>query len=42
MDRSLNYALSLFGALPDRDKEQIIALMLSFLSLQEPSSAQTE
>lgn len=42
MDRTNNYALSLFGVLPDKDKDEIIALMLSFVSQQGPSSVQTE
>lgn len=42
MDRTHNYALSLFGVLPDKDKDEIIALMLSYVSQQESASAQTE
>lgn len=42
MDRTLTYILSLFVMLTDKDKDEIIARMLSSLSLQESASAQTE
>ena len=34
MDNALLFALSLFDILPDKDKDEIIALMLSLPSLQ--------
>ncbi len=42
MDRTFKYILSLFAMLTDEDKDEIIALMLSSLSLQESASAQRE
>jgi len=42
MDYSLLYALSLFVLLSDTDKDEIITQMLSFPSLQEDASVQTE
>lgn len=42
MDRMVNYVLSLFAMLPDKDKHELIALMLSFLAQRENASAQTE
>ena len=42
MDYSLLYALSLFALLTDKDKDEIMSLMLSFPSLQEDASVQTD
>ena len=41
MDSMLVYALSLFAMLPDKEQDEIIALMLSLPSLQQASSDQT-